>query len=259
MRSQPAERSRPMASATPGVAVAHRQLDGCDVRRQALLFQPLSEIAHHQRLLLLAVREQRRAPAAPDHRVFLRRARRPHAKHHQVQDRLPEEARDLDDATVRQKFREIATHGLCRRCIRRAEVQQQHAHPARPVMLPFGLGEKGAHWIAPARAETQFRAASFCTWPSRNTRVSAAIHARGHALRAWASPRSRGRPWDGPAALIQDSGLASRRAPSRPARARCAARAGASRRERPSRPSPAAASARGRRNRRGGRSGHPGT
>ena len=28
----------------------------------------------------------------------------------------------------------------------------------------------------------------------RNTLVSAAIHARGRALRAWASPRARGRP-----------------------------------------------------------------
>ena len=58
----------------------------------------------------------------------------------------------------------------------------------------------GAAALPPERA--RFRAASLHPFAIGHRPVSAAAHARSRALRAWASPCSRGRPRGGPAALI---------------------------------------------------------
>ncbi len=131
-RPQSAERVR-----DPRIAVAHRKLDRRKVRRQPLVLEALAEVAHQQRLLLQAVCEQRGPVAAPDHRVFSRRPRRPHPQDHEVQYRLPEEARDFDDAAIGKKFREVAPHGRGGGRVRRAEVEQEDADPARLLVLPL--------------------------------------------------------------------------------------------------------------------------
>jgi hypothetical protein len=58
----------------------------------------------------------------PDEPVFFRRFGGTGAQHDAVEDRKPEEARQLDYAGIGKEFGEIAPHGFRRRCGRRAEV-----------------------------------------------------------------------------------------------------------------------------------------
>src|SRR6185312_8338827 len=105
-------------------AIAHAELDLGVVGREPELLDPLSEIALEQRLLTLAVDEQRRTVLGPDRRVLPRRLRRSRAKDHTVQQRDPYRARDFDNPRVGQEFGEVGAHGWGRRRVRGAEVDQ---------------------------------------------------------------------------------------------------------------------------------------
>ena len=115
------------------LSVPHAELDRTQVRRQAFLLEPLSQIAVQQHLLLDAVHEQRRPVVGPDRRIFRSRPRGPHAQHHAVQQRLPCDVRNLHDARIRQEFTEVAPHRLEIGAIGRAEIDQHDADLACPL------------------------------------------------------------------------------------------------------------------------------
>jgi hypothetical protein len=75
-----------------------------------------------QRSLPRSVKGERRTFVRPHQPVFLDRLRRTGAQHDAVEDRKPDEARQLDDARIGKEFGEIAAHGVRRRRRRRAEV-----------------------------------------------------------------------------------------------------------------------------------------
>ncbi len=131
--------------ANAGIAVAHAELDRGEVRGEAQVLQPLTEVTRHQGLLLDAVQQQRRTLGRPDHRVFLRRARGPRPQDHPVQQQHPDGTRNLDDAPIRQELGEVSADGRGRRRVRRAEIREQDADSHRPVVLKRRFRKEGAH------------------------------------------------------------------------------------------------------------------
>src|ERR1019366_7209604 len=149
-----------------GLTVAHRVADGDRMTA-------LAEVAAEQQRLLFGPDSERRSFRHPDAGVPARRARWPQAQDDAVQQRQPEQARDLDDARVAQKLRKIAAHGARRRRIGCSEVAQQHDRLRCRSVCEGWLGRE-AHW-------TPTLAADAATLP----------------------PQGAFAPWGGPAALIE--------------------------------------------------------
>ena len=131
------------------IAVAHRVIDMLTSgRRVAQRFG-------------LAPRDdaQRRAFIGPHLVVGFGRFARPCSQDDPVQDRLPGDRRDLDDARVAEEFGEIAPHRARLRRVGRAEVDQQDADLRRPARrddrggrhaAAIGSNGKRAHALAGA-------------------------------------------------------------------------------------------------------------
>ena len=134
-----------------------------------------------QRLrLALRDRHQRRALVGPDLAIGVRRLRRAGAEDDAVQDRLPREAGNLDDARIGQEFGEVAAHRAALRRIGRAEIDQQHAD-AR-------IGCRAAAHAAAHRVERQIAQALA---GAGGDRVGDGRGKHGHAEPADAARRAR--------------------------------------------------------------------
>ena len=114
---QPAAPFASIALGDAGIAVAHRMIDA-DVRS--------SRSRSASRLALRDDRE-RRAFVGPHLAIGFRRLSRPGAQDDAVQDRLPRDCGDFDDARVAEEFGEIAPDRARLGRVGRAEVDQQHA------------------------------------------------------------------------------------------------------------------------------------
>ncbi len=126
------------------LAVAHGRLHQ---HRMAAL----AERSQQPQRLLARPHPQRRTFVGPDRCVFGGRFRRPRAQHHAVQNRPPQQARDLDHARIGKELGEVAPHRLRRRRFGRAEVDQQDPGALGPIVRVRGLrGE--THQLATGRS-----------------------------------------------------------------------------------------------------------
>ncbi len=95
----------------------------------------------------LRARQQRRTRRCPDLPVGMGAACRPERQDEGAQDDLPRNPRQVHDAGVGQEFREEAAHGLRRRRVRRAEVDDEDAgrggHGAKIPQAPCVRYEGG--------------------------------------------------------------------------------------------------------------------
>ncbi len=96
----------------------------------------------------------------------------------------------------------------CDACrVRRGNFQAGRPRPARrdnrPCDPPHARGRIGEYGHYAAPKGEQCASASLQQTALRSTCASASLHVRRRALRGSASPRSRGRPWDSPTALVE--------------------------------------------------------
>ena len=74
-----------------------------------------------------------------------------------MQDRLPQRARDLDDARIGQELGEIAAHRRRRRRVGRAEVDEQDADPRAAASCSSGGSARRVAHAAGSAAFTPLR------------------------------------------------------------------------------------------------------
>ena len=116
-----------------GIAVGHAHGDH---GRLGLLFR---ELAPERPRQCLGAGEERRPGRRPDLLVGVGAPCGPERQDEAAQDDLPGNPRQVDDAPVGQEFREEAPHGLGRRRIRRAEVDDEDAgRGGHGITIPQG-------------------------------------------------------------------------------------------------------------------------
>lgn len=117
-----------------GIGIAHR------IAHRHAVAAPAQHVAQALRLPF-APDLERRALGQPDARVLGGRLRGPHAQDDAVQDRQPEQARDLDHARIAEEVREIAAHGAGGGGIGRTQVAPEDGGAAMVVAgASEGLG-----------------------------------------------------------------------------------------------------------------------
>ncbi|MPM84993.1 hypothetical protein SDC9_132070 [bioreactor metagenome] len=114
-------------AADGGLAVAHRPGDADAVA--AFAEQALEQLG-----LAFGVHAQRRTVAGPDAGVLGGGFLRPRVEDDAVEDRPPEEARNLDDARVGEELPEVAAQRRRRRGVGGAEVNQDEGGAARAAV-----------------------------------------------------------------------------------------------------------------------------
>ena len=110
-----------------------------------------------------------------------------------MEDRLPDDARDLDHAPVGQELREIAAHRRRRRRVRRAEIDSSTPIRARPVVLERRLRRGTIR--RPSSRDSSPASRRALSPPARASRAApaAASRAARPSRPAPAAPSARGR------------------------------------------------------------------
>ena len=110
-----------------GLAVAHRPIDA-----DALALASEARLQHFG----LGAGDRLERPLVtflvPDRGVVAALGAGPHRQDHEIEERPPKPARGLDHAPVGKELLEIAAHRPIIGRLRRAEVDEEHADPARP-------------------------------------------------------------------------------------------------------------------------------
>jgi hypothetical protein len=182
------------------------------------IFEDVARMIRHQRDRLCDV--ECRAAADADHAIGLVRAERIRTLHHLASNRIAANARKDcmlhtgepgDEARKHEQSGQPAIGDHERTCATRIdEVARNLARRAVAEQDRGGKGELVDQWTAPTLAagaatlppqREQATASSHANESGREC-ASAFAHARGRALRAWASPRWHGRARDGPSVLI---------------------------------------------------------